>query len=191
MLQLTSYLCGICEFSSFVPISSSPPSQGSHAASKTFALVNCSALKKQATRSSETSVYHKPKRCHIPEDSILIEYVFIKCSSQCYVKWGTLIWNLNVRGGNDRKCPLAEKVTPSGLQLSIATTSKQGCREKCADVQKYISLELSGYSQTVQLRYNLSLVTNSLAATFKHFFDSCNTFSLGEGGERCFGVRVP
>jgi hypothetical protein len=36
-----------------------------------LARVISSTLKMEAARSSETSVYNKPTRCHIPEDGIL------------------------------------------------------------------------------------------------------------------------
>jgi hypothetical protein len=40
--------------------------------------VICSTLKMEATRSSETSVYNKPTRRHIPEDEILQNFNSVK-----------------------------------------------------------------------------------------------------------------
>jgi hypothetical protein len=140
----------------------------------------CLPLKIEATRYSETSVYNKHTRRHTPEDSILM---LMKCSSQCYVKWGTSICKLNVSAGNQNTCPLAQKVTPSGLQLSIDTICKQGCSQKSADVQIYIILDLSGYSQTGQLVIISLLLRIRWLPFSSPFFDWCNIFSLGGGGK--------
>jgi hypothetical protein len=59
--------------------------QGSKHLTLFLARVICSTLKMKATRSSETSDYDKPTRCHIPEDDILQVQMLVLCLEEDYL----------------------------------------------------------------------------------------------------------